>query len=422
MHKEKLIQTIQFWRATVEQDTLYPRVLSKKIDLNTVEVIDIVGSRRSGKSSLLKLLIRTIPSSHHWLYMNFEDPFFLENNSPSVIEELIATSEEYFGSPLSYLFFDEIQAIDQWEMPIRKLRDSKRYHIVITGSSSKLLSAELATVLSGRHRTFHLLPLSFLEYLSFRGMSARDAKDIFVRATFFSKAFEDYIACGGFPQIVLSDDRELLKQYYYDIVERDIINRYAVREIEILKRIGVFLMTHTAKTLSVASIRKAYGISHELAATYAGYFKEVFLTFDVALFSYSLKTQQKSLKKIYAGDTGLAGAVSFRFSQDKGRMFENAIFLQLRRMEKEVYYFKSPVGEVDFIIKNPDGTYEAIQVAWHLDNERTRKREVKALHEAAKKIPITSAKILTCDESETIASESLPIKIQPAYQWVLEQG
>lgn len=421
MNNKELIKTIAFWKETVERDNLFSRILAGKINIRSSEIVDIVGPRRSGKSSVLKLIIRMLEKDS-WLYINFEDPVFIENNDPKTIEELISIYEQYFSSSLKYLFFDEIQNIKYWEKVIRKLRDSGRYKIFITGSSSKLLSSELSSLITGRHLSYELMPLNFREYLFFRNITVKDAKEIALKEIKIIKYFEKYLRLGGFPKIVLDEDVELLKQYYPDILEKDIIGRHSIRQKNIVEKIGVFLLSNASKILSITSLEKTFNISFEAASTYFNYFKEAFLIFEIPQFSYSLKTQQKALKKIYAIDTGIANASSFRFSEDYGRILENCVFLHLNQIVQEIYYYKTKNNlEVDFLVKYTDRKMELIQVCADISDEKTKKRELKALTSAMEELNISSAFILTSSTKDIVKINARKITIVPAYEWILEK-
>lgn len=416
-----LLKIIDFWQGVAQEKNLRSRQLVKKIDMETKEIIDIVGPRRSGKSSIMKIMIQKLKTKGNFLYMNFEDPYFIDHNTPMVLEELIETYKEYYQTELTYLFFDEVQNITSWEKAVRKLRDLGQYKIFISGSSSKLLGSEFASLLSGRHLSYQLLPLSFAEYLDFQGIHIQRKKDIILKEKALLRHYSEYLNWGGFPAVVLSKKQELLKQYYSDIIQKDIVKRYEIREKAVLDKIGVYLLTNSAKTISVTAIKNLYGISHELASNYLEYFKDAFLVFEVPQFSYSIKTQQKALKKIYAVDTGLANTISFRFSEDKGRILETSVFLALKQSEKEMYYYKTNSGkEVDFLIKENNNNVQLLQVAWDIEDEKTKQREIGGLVEAMEEQKVKQGLLLTYDTSEKILVDDKQIQIQPVNQWLLE--
>jgi predicted AAA+ superfamily ATPase len=231
--------------------------------------------------------------------------------------------------------------------------------------------------------------------------------------------FNNYLNIGGFPEIAITENKELLKQYFNDIIEKDIIARHNVKDREVLEKMAFFLLSNSAKIISIAYLKKAYDISYQKAINYLKYFKESFIVFDVPKFSYSLKEQQKSQKKIYSLDTGLSNNVAFKFSEDKGRALENCVFLELKRKEGDIYYFKNNVGEVDFVIKKNNGSIDLIQVVWDL-SEDNKNRELKGFKEALKEIKkIENLIILTNDQDGELKLDDRKIKIVPVYKWLL---
>lgn len=417
----QLVKIIDFWKKTVDEKNLHPRPIVDTIDYKSREVVDIIGPRRSGKSSILKLLIQKLRLSDNFLFINFEDPYFVTHNQPQVIEELIAVYQEYFQKNLKYLFFDEIHAIDHWESAVRKLRDSGRYKIFLTGSSSKLLNRELSTLLTGRHMSYSILPLSFREFLSFKGIEIKSKKDVILKEKSLLKNFDDYLLHGGFPEIVKTGNLGLLKQYYFDIIQKDIVMRYDVRQKDILEKMGIYLITNLSKTISIESLKKTFDLSFEAVSTYLGYFHEAFLTFELTQFSYSLKTQQKALKKIYAVDSGLANTISFRFSEDKGRLLEQCVFLELKRRGYDVYYYKTKNNkEVDFLIKMPNRNKALMQVCWDMADTDTRKREFDSLRQAMEELKLNKAIILTYNSQEIAREGKKTITVLPVYKWLFE--
>lgn len=419
-NREKLIKIIDFWQKSVENDVLYSREVINTIDLKNKEIVDIIGPRRSGKSSILKLIIKRLNLKGDYLFINFEDPYFVENNGPEIIEKIIEVYLEYFSKDLKYLFFDEVQAINGWEKAIRKLRDGTNYKIFITGSSSKLLSQEISTLITGRHLSYHALPLDFKEYLYFKKIDIDTKKEIVLKQSLIKREFEDYLHIGGFPEVVLSGNKELLKNYFYDFIQKDVAVRHEVRDREALEKMAVFLISNSAKIYSIESIKKAFSLSYESARDYLDYLIEAFLVFELKQFSFSLKRQSLAQKKIYSVDTGLAEAVSFRFSQDKGRILENAVYLELLRRKNEVYYYKTENNlEIDFLIKKGSKIKDLIQVSFDIENPKTRDRELRALKRAMQELKIKQATLITMHHEELVEFDKKKINIIPAWRWML---
>jgi len=417
---EQLVKIIDFWRKTSVESDLFWRSIVNDIDCKNKEIIDIVGPRRSGKSTILKLLVKKLGLKNNYLFINFEDPYFVTHNQPEIIEELISTYEEYFNKKLEHLFFDEIQNILNWEKIVRKLRDIGRYKIFITGSSSKLLGAELSTLLTGRHLSYSVMPLSFIEFLSFKKIQVNSKKNLILKEKNILKNFDNYLLIGGFPEIVKTENISLLKQYYFDIVQKDIIMRYDVRQKDILEKIGIYLISNTSKIISVESLKTTFNLSYEAVSNYLEYFKEAFLNFELFQFSYSLKNQFKTSKKNYSVDTGLANVVSFKFSEDKGRILELSVFLELKRRGVEIYYYRTNNNkEVDFFAKQKGAKNKLIQVCWDLTDEKTKKREINSLNKAMEELALDEGLILTYNIEDKVLIDKRKITILPTYKWML---
>lgn len=420
--KDKLIKIINFWHNSLKTTNLFSREIIEHINYKGKEIIDIVGPRRSGKSSLLKLVVDRLGIDQGFLYINFEDPFFVNNNTAEIIEELIEVYKEYFNGNLRYLFFDEIQEINNWEKAVRKLRDGTDYKIFITGSSSTLLSRELSSLITGRHITQKLLPLSFSEFLFFKKIDINSKKDIVLKSGRIKKEFGRYMEIGGFPEVVISNNKELLKNYFYDFLQKDVIVRNDIRDKDALEKMAVFLMSNASKIISIESIKKAFNLSYQTAENYLGYLKEAFLVFELPQFSFSLKKQSKTLSKIYTVDAGLAREASFILSKDQGRILENIIFLQLYRRFDNCFYYKTKNNlEVDFLVREKQKNIDLIQVCWSLENADTKKRELKSLLEAMGELKMKQSKIITCFEEGEIKEKGKIIKIIPAWKWLLEK-
>lgn len=422
-NKEQLVKIIDFWNKSAKSGDLFDRELVSKLDLKSKEIVDLVGSRRSGKSSILKLVIKKLGLDDNFLYINFEDPFFAANNSARVIEDLVEVFLEYFNKDLRYIFFDEIQEIFGWEKALRKFRDAKEYKIFITGSSSKLLSSEIATMLTGRHLSYKVFPLSFAEFLTFKGVSALSKKDRILNEQPIVKNFDEFLLIGGFPEAVITGEKELLKNYFYDILQKDVIARRNLRDKGALEKMGVYLLSNSGKMISLESLKKTLNLSYVSVSAYLNNLKDAFLVFDVPQFSYSLKTQAKAFKKIYAIDTGLADAVSFKFSEDKGRLLENAVALELLKNKKEIFYYRGQGNsETDFVVKEKLKVRQAIQVCWSLAEEKTSRREISGLAAAMREFKLKEGLILTYAEEAVIETDQGKIFVKPAVKWILEQA
>ncbi len=421
METEKIIKVIDFWNEFSRSGNLKDRSVLDNINFKTKEITDIIGPRRCGKSSILKLVIKKLNLKNNYIFMNFEDPFFIENKKPLIIEELISVFQQYFNRQLDYLFFDEIQQIDQWEKAIRKLRDLGSYKIFITGSNSGLMESDLSTLLTGRHLSYKIFPLDFKEYLNFKNIRITGNKDLILNKQKILKQFDNFMQTGGFPEIVLTENMELARTYFYDILQKDIIRKYDIRQKLILERIALYMISNSSKIISIESLKNAYDISYELANSYLEYIKSAFLIFDISQFGYSVKKQQKSMKKYYSIDTGMLNAVSYSFSEDRGRILENMVCLALKNSKKQFYYYKTQNNtEIDFVVSENLKITELIQVCWDLSDLKTREREIKSLVYAMKELKLSNSKIITYEQEDEIKIDDKIIHVIPAYKWLLQ--
>jgi len=251
----------------------------------------------------------------------------------------------------------------------------------------------------------------------------KSKKDIILKEKLLQKKFDEYLEWGGFPEAVLQKNHELLKNYFFDILEKGIMARYEVRDRAMLEKMAVFLLTNSAKIVTIESLKNNFNLSFETVATYVEYFKDSFLIFDLPQFSFSLKKQQKAFKKFYAIDVALAKNASFKFSEDKGRVLENAVFLELKREGQDLYYYKTNDNlEVDFLLRKNGKNEELIQVPWSIEDRDVREREIKSLFSAMEELKMKKGTILTYGESDIIKKGGNEITVKPVYRWMLEDG
>lgn len=404
-----------------------PELYERKLTIpETQKVISLIGLRRAGKTfyfyQLINNLIEDSINPSQILYINFEDDRILPLN----VKDLNTVLEAYYElypentSETLYLFFDEIQNIHNWELFIRRVHDKKNARIYITGSSSKLLSKEIATSLRGRTLSYYLFPLSFEEFLRFRQVTLN--KDFeYTDARFkVKKLFSEYLGGGGFPEVVLEAEelrQDILRNYFEMFIYRDLVERFSIRNISLLKSLVKFLITNIGTTFSVNSfyrtIKKDMPVGKDTLMEYLSYLEDINLIYLVPIFSYSLKKQQVNPRKVYCIDNGLRNAVSFMFSKDEGRLAENLVFLELKRRNKEPYYWKNK-GEVDFIVKDRDSSLTAINVSY---TDEIDERETKALLEFADEFsPKVKELILLTKDLEKTEGR---IKIIPLWKWLI---
>lgn len=400
--------------AGIPRDAL--SVVSRHASLPHAVVVS--GVRRCGKSTLLNQVISNLYNEGVY-YLNFEDERLVDFNVED-FNNLYEIFLELYGDKKVF-FFDEVQNVPQWEAFVRRMQ-GKGCKFFITGSNASLLSKELGTKLTGRNVSVELFPFSFMEFLSFKGFHlSKDALSLTSERAAIKKLFAEYLQHGGMPEYLKYQDTTLLKRIYEDVLYRDIVARYGIKQVKPLRELGLYLLSNIGGTFSYNNLKKILGLgSMNTIKSYADFLENSYLTFLVSKFSYSLKQQLVSLKKIYSIDNGLVEAVAFQFSKNKGKFLENLVFLELRRKFQEIYYYKTTNNlEVDFLIKSGRNDLKLIQVADNLDNEKTRHRELSALTKAMDELKLKTALILTEDTEEEIALEGKAIMVKPIYKWLL---
>ncbi len=368
---------------------------------------DIIGVRRCGKTvlmyQLMHALVKNGVDAQNVLYLNFDDPE-LSNLSEAIKNAL------QLRPTITHVFLDEIQNIKEWEKIIRVYYDMQKFgQIFVSGSSASLISRDVGKRLTGRHMTRIVTPFSFREFLKYHGVERPDQISERERVIHLLEA---YLENGGFPETLGKEaliSRAMLVDLYNDILSRDITSRFGA-ELDAVKKIGYYLMTNVGSPFSYNSIAMALTLHYETVKKYVPYFEEVFLIFIVPHFSWKIKVQLKKDMKCYSVDTGLRNAVSFRFSDDMGRLAEGAVAAELKRRGVAPYFWKSK-REVDFVVMGDELT--AMNVTY-TDNVHKREREglleFREKHGNAKLVIITK-------EMEQIDGDG--IEYVPLWKWLL---
>ncbi|RLE44989.1 ATP-binding protein [Candidatus Woesearchaeota archaeon] len=391
--------------------------------VNLKEVTIITGVRRSGKSTLMyqmidELLKKGIDPAQI-LFVNLEDKKLIKNSLDDIYT---AYRKEVNLDKKAYIFFDEIHAKKAWEAWIKKKYDLKSNDkFIISGSCSYLLKKEYSTLLTGRNLTFEVFPLGFEEFLLFKGIEINKKnikKSLVLDKTKlrFLKLLKEYINLGGFPEIFFKPKNfkmKVLKQYFDDILYKDIIDRYNLNTQK-TKDLALFLTTNFTSFISLRNLRNVLKISYDTIKEYLSHFKEAFLFFALEYFSYSLKEQKAQPSKIYCIDNGLRNAVSFKFSKDEGKLAENLVFVELKRREKDVYYWKKKF-EVDFVVKNNDNSLTAINVS---NTDIIDEREINGLLEFKKSFKRIKELLILTNDTE---KKEKGIKYIPVWKWLLSE-
>ncbi len=415
-----------WWKEkAVEADLLgKERIILKELKKETSrEMKLLIGIRRSGKSTLFYQLINQLMAKNiqpeEILLINFEDDV-LAKKSLREIFDIYQSNINPDTKP--YLFLDEVHRCKEWVLFLRKLYDLKKVkQIFITDSSSKFIKSEYAQALTGRTTRFIVLPLSFAEYLNWKKINfghLLNREEI----NRIKKELFSFLKWGGFPEVFFKNPalkKRILIEYFNDVIHKDIVERYNINYIKI-KPLADFLVSNSTCLFNLRKYSRTYGLSLESINTYLHYFKEVFLFFLLPKFSYSVRTQQISSKKIYVCDLGFFNNVGFNFSENIGRAYENAVFIELKRKQKEIYYWKNKY-ECDFLIKEGLKIKEAIQVCYDSENIDVKKREINGLMEVLKKFKINRGLIITEDYEAEEIIEGKKVKFIPLWKWLLQE-
>jgi len=393
------------------KETGIPREIDFQKYIKTKQITAIAGIRRGGKSTLLLQFSKKYRSFY---YINFDDERLIDFTVKDFDNLMLAFQKKYEAKAI---FLDEIQNIDKWERFARRLYE-EGYKIFLTGSNAKLLSSELATHLTGRYFKIELYPFSFREFLTAKSIDYQK-KGSETRAAVL-REFDAYEAGGGFPEYVKYDDPEFVQRIYEDVLYRDLLTRFGIRDVKAFKHLAKFLFSNISKEISYNGLKNTLGFKSVMSVkNYIEYMEQSYLVIELYKYDFSLKKQLVSGRKIYAIDNGMRNTIAYFTSQDEGRLLENLVFLELKRRGREIYYFKNK-RECDFIVREKSAITEAIQVTAHF-NINNREREVDGLLEAMDAFALKKGLILTQDAEDLLKIDSKNIIVKPIYKWLLEK-
>lgn len=364
----------------------------------------ITGVRRCGKSTVVQMLFLKKGA----FYLNFEDTSLYEFDTKDF--EILNEAIEKFSKEHSckYLCFDEIQSVKGWEIFVhRKLEEN--YLVIVTGSNASLLSWELGTRLTGRHLDYEMFPFSFEEYCNLKKIKTT------------AKSFSKYLKQGGFPEAIKNESGEILQRLFDDILTRDIAVRHSIRDVRTLKILSLYLATNCGNLVSGSKLSAQLGIKTNVTILeYLSYLEQCYLFFFVPKFNYSAKAQSVNPKKVYCIDTGMIQSVTLSSNADAGRMLENAVFIELRRRTKNIWYYAEASFECDFLYGRDVVPENAVQVCYELTSEN-REREVRGLVETCKKFPGVKPLIVTFNQKDKISYDGMIIEAVPAVEFFTEK-
>ena len=431
MNKKDLIKSIlQSWQDKIPVEVL-PREIRLPVDSG--KIITVVGVRRCGKTSVLFDTIQRLLTSgiakERILFFSFDDERL--NLKTDEFDFILQAYRELFpATPLNetYVFFDEIQMADGWEQFVRRIYDSETKNIFISGSNSKMLATDIATSLRGRTLQYEIFPLSFSEYCDFLQLDKNSLRASSI--PFLINAFRSLMIKGGFPELVLNGYAEVaktLQEYYFVLLYKDIVERYEVKNIPSLKYFVTRLLANLSKPTSINKINhelKSAGFKFDKNLLYslAEYLENVFFIYRMGRFSREVVLSDLTDKKVYFVDNGMIQALTPSFQDDYGKLFENQVFLWLRRKApflRGLLYYKEK-RECDFILFDRNQPEMLVQACYNFSDPDTRKREIEGLIAASQHFNCRNSLILTFDHEEELKVNDLNIRVIPAWKEMLD--
>ena len=408
----------------------------RRLEIKTVpgKATVCIGVRRSGKSTFLFQMINRLLGGgvprENILYLNFFDDRLHNLRRVGlglITEAYYSLYPEKKNTETVYCFFDEIQAVDGWEPFVDRLMRTEMCEVYITGSSSQMLSKEIATQMRGRALTWELFPFSFREFLDYRQINVTGHLSTKKRLL-VQKAFEQYWKTGGFPEVVGLDRHLRIKihqEYFHAVLFRDLVERHNISHPRAVMDLAHRLIDNTASLYSVNRLTgylKSIGHNAPKAAVsqYLEWFEDAYFLFTVRIFDASLARSKTNPKKIYCIDHALVPSVASGILVNVGHLLENLVFTALRRVTPDIHYCKTKGGlEVDFIAQLQDRSRMLVQVCESMAEPQTRKREIAALREAMTEYGLKTATVVTRIEEDQIKIDAGLIAVVPAWRFLL---
>jgi predicted AAA+ superfamily ATPase len=393
----------------VNRDFVVPKPAARKI-------VAIVGPRRAGKTYLLYQIAK---ARGDWYFINFEDERL--DLSTSLLGEVCA----YVSGKAGNIFLDEIDKLQKWDVALRRVSDDYRdLDFFVSSSSEELAYASLPSALRGRVLSYELLPLSFREYLMFRGVKAELRDERTVAA--IKALLEEYLLFGGFPEVALETNRltkiDLLNSYFETTVTLDIAEKFGLDHklvhyvARMLRKRSYYSANKMLELFKTAGFR----VGKETALRMESSFAQAYYAAFVEIFSKRAKDALQYPRKPYLFDTGF---VAFGIGENWWRLYENAVYLHIRRDKKageEVNYWKSADGyEVDFVVREGEKVGKLVQVCYDIENEDTKKRELRGLVKAAKEFGVTECTIVTKDFKGEEGMDGARVTYVPLWEYLL---
>lgn len=398
----------------IYNDYVHRELLEKALAyLSAKEVLAIIGARRVGKSSLTKLMIKSLlqdVNAKNIFFINLEKPSFIPyKNDPAYLETIYEAYLKLANPNLDekiYFFIDEIQIFDSWEVFIKSKYESSNIKFVITGSNASLLASSYATLLTGRVLKLELSSFNFREFLNYKQIEHSNALEMAQNRIEIKRALDEYLKWGGYYSVFSNSDEQvkvgLLKNIAEDIILKDIVPRYSIQNSEAIRDLFFYVVSNATTQLNYSRLGKKLGIDGKTIKEYIGYFQDNFLVKTIPNYHTKLTQQIKSVKKLYVTDNGFLN-LGVKRSEDRGSMLENMVFTALNQ-DKLSYLLDGK--ECDFYLNGM-----MYQVSYDIEEDKTRKRELEGLKFFADKLGKKKGVLVTYDVNEVLEYKGVGVEV-----------
>ena len=370
----------------------------------------ITGPRRVGKSTQALLMLR----DKNFAYLNFDNYSLLDAWDANLVMRML--DDVYPG--YEYILLDEVQNLDGWDLWVSELYRLGK-NLVITGSNARMLSSEMATVLTGKYLQLEMLPFSLEEFfdwnkLDLHCLNLEDKTNSLVLA-------DDYLRNGGYPEVVASRQftRSYLDTLFDSIIWKDVAKRHNVRNVTDLNNLAIYLVSNFCNPVSANDLTTELGFSSvNTTKKYMDYLHEPYLFYYLSRYNNKLKLMKKAPRKVYVVDNGFVASKAFSLSDNLGRLLENQVFIELVRrgydVERTMFYYRSRNDkEVDFVLRKGAHIERLVQVCYDMSNPKTEKREVDSIVECAGELKCDNLVIVTNNDKRTIEKDGYKIDVVP---------
>ena len=378
--------------------------------LNSHLIKLITGPRRVGKSTHALLMLR----DKNFAYLNFDSQPLLDAWDANLVMRML---DDVYPN-YEYLLLDEVQNLDAWDLWVSELF-RKGKNLVITGSNAKMLSSEMATVLTGKYLQIEMFPFSMEEFFDWNKLDLHNLKS--EQQAEGKVLTDDYMRNGGYPEVVAS--RQLVRSYldtlFDSIIWKDVAKRHNVRNITDLNNLAMYMISNLCNPLSANELSEELGFqSVNTTKKFMDYLHEPYLFYYMSRYNNKLKLMKKAPRKVYVVDNGFVTAKAFAVSENLGRLLENQVFVELVRRgyntDKSMFFYRSRNDkEVDFVLRKGAHIERLVQVCYDMSSPKTEKREVDSIVECAEELRCSNLTIVTHEEERTLEKNGYTISVVP---------